>query len=59
MDAFFVVFEKVVIMVIMIAVGFVLTKIGTLSEKGAGEIKPVKWRSEKLRREIWIRLWNW
>ena len=41
MDAFFVVFEKVVIMVIMIAVGFVLTKIGTLSEKGAGEITKI------------------
>ena len=41
MDAFFVVFEKVVIMVVMIAVGYILTKIGTLSEKGAGEITKI------------------
>ena len=41
MDAFFVVFEKVVIMVIMIAVGYILTKIGTLTEKGAGEITKI------------------
>ena len=41
MDAFFIVFEKVIIMLVMIAVGWALTKMGTLTEKGAGEITKI------------------